>query len=61
MFGATQNGHADPDKANDNGVTPMSTAAWKGHADALQLLLQAKADPDKARDNGATPIFPTAT
>ena len=48
---------ADPDKARDDGTTPMFMAALNGHADAIQLLLGAKADPDKARDNGTTPMY----
>ena len=50
----------DPDKARNDGATPMFAAAQNGHADALQLLLQAKADPDKAKDNGVTPMFAAA-
>ena len=39
----------------------MYAVAYNGHADALQLLLQAKADPDKASDNdGTTPMFMAA-
>ena len=51
---------ADPDEAQDNGVTPVYMAAQNGHADALQLLLSAKADPDKAQDNGVTPMYMAA-
>ena len=47
---------ADPDKAKDDGITPMILAAQEGHADALQLLLAVKADPDKARNDGNTPM-----
>ena len=46
--------------AMDNGVTPMFRAAYNGHADALQLLLQAKADPDKADNDGVTPVYMAA-
>ena len=35
----------DVNKCNNNGVSPIYTAAEKGHADCLKLLLAAGADP----------------
>ena len=47
---------ADFDKANDNGYTPPSSAAYWGHTEVVKLLLQAGADPTMTTISGRTPL-----
>ena len=49
-------GGADPNKANENGETPLRQAAEDGHQDVVKLLLDKGADPDKADRDGYTPL-----
>jgi len=45
----------DPN-TNDNGITPLNTAAWIGDTRLVQLLLNAGAKPDPT-DTGEPPLF----
>ena len=52
---------ADPNAANNNGVTPLFIAAQEGHLDVVKALLaHEKTDPNAAMNNGATPLFMAA-
>ncbi|CAE7590348.1 ANK3 [Symbiodinium microadriaticum] len=51
---------ADPAAADEEGWTPASLAAEKGHAGVLRLLQEAGADLGAAKDNGVTPAFMAA-
>ena len=44
--------NADPNKANDQGVTALMKAAQNGHDPCARALLEAKADPNKANAKG---------
>ena len=48
---------ADPNIANDLGVTPLSLACENGNATIISKLLQAGADSNKARVTGVTPLM----
>ena len=52
------NNGADPNKANENGVTPLIYASLQGNIQVVMALLQSGADPNKAKtDNGITPLY----
>ena len=42
--------------ADDDGQTPLFIAARRGHAEVVELLLQARADKERARNDGTTPL-----
>ncbi|CAE7254556.1 RIPK4 [Symbiodinium necroappetens] len=44
------------EKAKNDGDTPLSIAAHRGHLEVARLLLDAKADKDKANYLGTTPL-----
>ena len=52
---------ADKGKANDNGYSPLSIAAQKGHLDVVQCLLEQGADKDKAIHEGGSPLYIAAS
>jgi ankyrin repeat protein len=37
-------------------MTPLHTAAWKGHEEVVRLLLEAGCDKDNPNINGITPL-----
>ncbi|KAJ1462971.1 ankyrin repeat-containing domain protein, partial [Pelagophyceae sp. CCMP2097] len=43
----------------DNGITPLFAAAWAGHTDVLQALIDSGADVDCAA-GGAAPLYGAA-
>ena len=43
-------------RTNKTGDTPLSLAAWKGHADIVDELLKNHADPDIADSGNVTPL-----
>lgn len=45
------------DTTDDDGMTPLALAAWNGHLDLVQNLLERRADPDVRNHNGLTPLF----
>ena len=45
-------GGADPDAKNKSGVSPLATAACKGHLEAVDALLCAGALPNYTPDTG---------
>lgn len=47
---------ADPNRASNNGTTPLMAAASNGHRDAAKALLAAGADPDARGPGGATAL-----
>ena len=48
---------ADVNATNDDGYTPLSWAAWKGHTKCVQLLLAVPGiDVNKANKDGSTPL-----
>ena len=51
----------DPDARDNNGFTPLHTAAVKGHAAVIAALLEAGADPNvQSYDYGHTPLHRAA-
>ena len=46
---------ATPRSRPDFGSPPALMAAWTGHTDSMQVLMQAKADFDKATTNNGSP------
>ncbi len=48
---------ADPNRADNNGATPLLIACQEGHLAIAKKLLDKGADPNKADNNGATPLF----
>ena len=51
---------ADVNAKNDNGDTPLHTAALEGHSDVVKLLVAAGADVKAKNDNGDTPLHTAA-
>mmetsp|Transcript_7790 Transcript_7790/g.17786 ORF Transcript_7790/g.17786 Transcript_7790/m.17786 type:complete len:116 (-) Transcript_7790:107-454(-) len=47
---------ADPNKASEDGVTPLHHASVNGHVVMLKVLLLKGADPNQADDDGNTPL-----
>lgn len=47
---------ADVNKLNDNGYSPLHTAARSRNSDLVKLLLDHKADPNLPDSDGATPL-----
>jgi cytohesin len=45
---------ADPERAGDDGTTPLHHAAFGGHTEVVQILLEEWADPDRATEDGYT-------
>jgi ankyrin repeat protein len=52
---------ADPNLANDFGMTPLSRACTNGSADLVELLLNAGANPNTRIATGETPIMTCAS
>ena len=51
------NGGADPNGASTgNGRTPLHFAAYRGHKDVVQILLDKGADPSRTDNSGCTPL-----
>ena len=48
---------ADPNKANDDGETPLYRAARIGETKIVKALLEAGADPNKSDNSGCTPLY----
>ena len=49
--------HADPNIADNNGITPLIAASKNGCAKIISTLLKASADPTIADNNGQTPLI----
>jgi len=49
-------GGAPPDLTNQNGDSLVMLAAYHGHAEAVEVLLQAGAFVDQVNDRGQTPL-----
>ena len=47
---------ADPNKADENGRTPLHGPAQYGETDTVKILLDRGSDPNIRDDNGDTPI-----
>ena len=47
---------AEPNMADQNGMTPLHYAAFKGHKDVVQLLLERGAEQNMAAQKGFTPL-----
>ena len=47
---------AEINKAEENGETPLYTAAERGHETVVRALNELGADINKAINNGATPL-----
>ena len=45
------------DLAKEDGATPLLVACWKGHVDAVRLLLDRGAEGDRSYYNGQTPLY----
>jgi len=53
-----ETGTADVNKAMNNGVTPLITAAGKNHVEIVKdLVEEGGADVNQAMDDGFTPAF----
>lgn len=48
---------ADPDSADDNGITALHLAVSEGHYDAVEVLLKRGAKADKSTFTGWSPLF----
>ena len=49
--------HADVNQANNDGWTPMYTAACNGHSDTVKVLASLHADVNQAeKGHGVTPL-----
>lgn len=48
--------HADINKANQDGDTPLHVASRKGHEEVIMALITAKADIKKVNKAGQTPL-----
>ena len=48
---------ADPDKAREDGETPLMIAAENDHLDVVSALLQGGADVNRVDEDGATALF----
>ena len=51
---------ADVNRADKNGVTPLSSAAFWGHAEVAKVLLAHGADVNRAEKDGNTPLWEAA-
>lgn len=47
----------DVEAKNKMGLTAVAAAAFKGHADVIDKLVEAKADVNAANDGGQTPLM----
>ncbi len=47
----------DLHKADKDGITPLSRAAYNGHTECVKLLIAAGADVNKADKDGETPLY----
>lgn len=47
----------DVEAKNKLGLTAVAAAAFKGHADVIEKLVEAKADVNAANDSGQTPLM----
>lgn len=45
----------DPNAADNNGSTALTVAAYWGHIEVIEALLEVKAAPDKPDGSGQTP------
>jgi len=49
--------HADVNRTNSDGATPLYSAAERGHVDVAGLLIEHRAEVNRAQSRGATPLF----
>ncbi|WP_441247540.1 ankyrin repeat domain-containing protein [Kitasatospora sp. McL0602] len=56
LLGAYLDAGAPANLANDRGDTLVMLAAYHGHAETVELLIERGADPDRVNDRGQTPL-----
>ena len=44
-------------KADEWGQTPLHSAAWNGHRDVIEVLLEGGAEPNARNNRGETPLY----